>query len=378
MEKTTGFTKRLDFMIQFFRLISIILFAIYLYSVFSLIQYDKFLKFNSLLFVFVLMKRLLVLFIYFMFFLVYFIASQLGLDFIPPNAGILTLLGFTNMNNALVDFLSDPTKGFLEILPNIVTGVISLTFLLIALFVLGYLNRGNINFALWIFFLAEIALILSFIFGYQTFQISEISSVLDLMGTPLFTHALIAIFYLEAFSQLSYISTFLIPIKDRIKRNEAMIKRFESLTPQEVSEGVVEEMRERRLLEKLSPIASLFTSDYYVGPVHERRFNMRYLAKLKSYYDFIKEKDPELREKIIGLKTVPTTTEIFFRMILSSVLKLIIIVGLTMGLLFLPQAYAASLLGSKIFELSLIEVYVIFVATAVLLFYVASEFLRRI
>ena len=179
-------------------------------------------------------------------------------------------------------------------------------------------------------------------------------------------------------SQLSYFSTFLIPIKERIKRNTAMISRFEHLTPQEISEKVEEETRERRILEKLSPMAALFTSEAYFGPVGGRKFSMQYLAKLKSYYDFMKEKDPELREKIIGLKTVPTSFDVFVRMIVFSFLKLGFVIGVTLALLLMPQAYASTLLGSRIVELSLIEIYVIYVGTAFLLFYVLSEFLKKV
>ena len=90
------------------------------------------------------------------------------------------------------------------------------------------------------------------------------------------------------------------------------------------------------------------------------------------------DKDPELREKIIGLKTVPTGFDVFVRMILSSILKLGFVIGITLALLLLPQAYGSTLLGSKIVELSLIEIYVIYIGTAFLLFYVLSEFLKKV
>ncbi len=378
MPARLDYGKNLEFMVHAFRILSIIIFGIYIASTFSLIQYSKFLSFHNLIYIFIVLKYILFLFIYFFFALILFLGSQLGAPLFGMKTAIFSIVGFSNLNKDFVNFLYDPAKNILSLLPDLVTGLMSLTILLLALLILGYLNKGNVNLALWVFFLSEIALLLAVLFGYQTFKVPVINNLADLIKTPLFAHALIAIFYLEAMSQLSYFSTFLIPIKERIKRNTAMIQRFEHLTPQEISEKVEEETRERRVLEKLSPMAALFTSEAYFGPLGGRKFSMQYLAKLKSYYDFMLDKDPELREKIIGLKTVPTGFDVFVRMILSSILKLGFVIGITLALLLLPQAYGSTLLGSKIVELSLIEIYVIYIGTAFLLFYVLSEFLKKV
>ena len=378
MPEKLDYGKNLEFMVQTFRILSIIIFGIYIASTFALIQYSKFLSFHNLIYIFIVLKYVLFLFIYFFFALIFLLGSQLGAPFFDMKTAIFSIVGFSNLNKDFVAFLYDPAKNILSLLPNLVTGIMSLTILLIALLILGYLNKGNVNLALWVFFLAETALFLAVLFGYQTFKVPVINNLADLIKTPLFVHSLIAIFYLEAMSQLSYFSTFLIPIKERIKRNTAMIQRFEHLTPQEVSVKVEEETRERRVLEKLSPMAALFTSEAYFGQIGGRKFSMQYLAKLKSYYDFMLDKDPELREKIIGLKTVPTGFDVFVRMIVFSILRLGFVIGITLALLLLPQAYGSTLLGSKIVELSLIEIYVIYIGTAFLLFYVLSEFLKKV
>ncbi|MGQ4892421.1 MAG: hypothetical protein ACP6IP_08040 [Candidatus Njordarchaeia archaeon] len=378
MPEKLDYGKNLEFMVQAFRIISIVIFGIYIASTFSLIQYSKFLSFHNLIYIFIVLKYFLFLFIYFFFMLIILLGGYLGAPVFDMREAIFSIVGFSNLNKDFVEFIYHPFEKILTLLPNLITGILSMTVLLIALLILGYLNKGNVNLALWVFFLSEVALLLAVLFGYQNFKVPVINNLADLMQTPLFVHALIAIFYLEAMSQLSYFSTFLIPIKERIKRNTAMISRFEHLTPQEISEKVEEETRERRILEKLSPMAALFTSEAYFGPVGGRKFSMQYLAKLKSYYDFMKEKDPELREKIIGLKTVPTSFDVFVRMIVFSFLKLGFVIGITLALLLMPQAYSSTLLGSRIVELSLIEIYVIYVGTAFLLFYVLSEFLKKV
>jgi len=372
--------EKIDFLIWAFRFLSIIVFGIYLYSTFSLIDYKKFLSFSHVIYIFVLAKYALILLLQMLILLLITIATKvLGVGFyLPKNSTLLPLIGFTTLNNNLLSFIKDPLEWASSILPDMIAGILSLIFLVIGLMILGYLNKGKIDFALWIFLLAELALILSLIFGFQSFKTVTIDNLSDFVKTPLFIHSVIAILFLEITTQLSYFSTFLIPVKERIKRNITLINKFEKLTPQEISVGIEEEIRRARLVEKLSPVATLFTSGVVTGPLAERKFNMQFLAKLKAYYDFMKNKDPELQDKLVGIKTIPTITQLLVTIFISLIIRGLLVIGLSFIVLFLPIYLGGTFMGGKILELSYIEVYVIYISTAFLLLYAISELLGRI
>ncbi len=368
----------LDVMIIFFRVITLIVFGIYLYSTYSLIDYRQFLRFDKILYIFVVIKDLAMLLIFYLFTFAVIIGREIfGLQ-ISQNAGYLILIGFTNISPDFPAIVENPANWLIGILNHFVSGLMSLFVLIIALMILGYINTGKVDFGIWVFFLAELSLILAVIFNMQSFAVPVMKTPADFARSPLLTHSIIALVFIESMTQLSYFSTFLMPLKERIKRNTVVINRFESLTPEAIAEGVEEETKETRILEKLSPVAAYFTSEYHVSPIQGYKFSMRYLAKLKNYYDFISSKDPELRDKLVGLKTIPTWSDAVFRSLLYLILKIIIVVGLAFLVLSLPQYYSLTFLGSRIFELSLIEFYIIYVGTAVMFLFVLGELIRKL
>ena len=371
---------RMDILITIFRLLSLVLFSVFLYSTFSLIQYQNFLKFGNMIYLFILLKYFLI-FILRLFFVAIAIISRIlvgkNVGFLE-NFELLPLVGLTSMNDDLLSFLNNPVKWLTGSLSNIIVGILSLIFLIIPLLTLGYLNRGKMEYALWVFLLAEMALVLSLIFGYQTFKPTTIRDLGDFLASPLFWQAIISIIFLESMAHLSYFSTFLIPARDRIRRNIVFINRFEKLTPQEISIKISEELGKKRIVEKLSPVASLFTSEYVIAPLEERVLSTQFLAKIKTYYDFMKDKDPEIESRIIGEKSLSPFGKLLSDIIISFIIRLFLTIVVAFAVLQIPQMIGGAVLRGIILESSYIEVYILYIGTIFLLLYVIGELLERL
>lgn len=376
MSRADNYSKKVNYIIFIFKGISILIFILLGYSLFSVLS-ASILNTYNLLTTLKLVKKTLF----------YLLTSIFrGLFLFTRNEGEEELL------KQIVEsiFFGDirPSKFtfslFLENLKPFVSGTVILILLVVFLFSIGFIKTGEYEYVLWSFLLVLLSLLLGLMFLPNQLHIPQLKldNLSYILSTSLFRSLLILYFFLVIGQQLSFFSSVFVPLSNRAKRITSKITSLEKIEKKEQKEETQEQKalnEQTDIIEQLSAHSRAnfgkSRQNYSFTGKESKRFVS---SKLRSFVEKEKKKKRNLIDSLAGKGSLPDLKRYFILALSSFAIEIVIFFPLGIFALISPTLIQRIPAFSEIFIFGEYEMSVFIIFTITLSFIFSVEISERI